>query len=130
MLTAYRALWEARTRTYAKAELDPAVARHAANTALSNVKLTLAYYQDHGTVMRGTPRIAPKVTAVNTTAKPAKAVLTDCVDTRDYTEVNRKTGKKVPVGDGPRRHVYNATAVRVDGSWRIWTTTIERDRTC
>jgi hypothetical protein len=130
VLEAYRNMWASRNRTYAKAKLDPKLEEYAGNKALSNIKVTLLYYQDHGTVMRGEPVNSPKVTGIDTSAKPMKATITDCVDTSNYDEVEAKTGKKVPVGTGPRRHVYTATAITSHGKWIIWTTSIDRDRTC
>ncbi|MCX4429077.1 hypothetical protein [Streptomyces mirabilis] len=130
VLEAYRNMWEARNRTYAQAKLDPKLSSYAGNKALSNIKVTLLYYQDHGTLMKGQPVNSPQVTGIDTESKPKKATITDCVDTSRYDEVDAKTGKKVPVGTGSRRHVYNATAINAQGKWIIWTTDIDRERTC
>ncbi|MFG2526090.1 hypothetical protein [Streptomyces sp. NPDC048527] len=132
VLKAYRSMWDARNLTYAKAELDPDLEKYANNKALSNIKATLAYYQDHGIVTKGTTSNSPEVTGINTTAQPKKATIRDCVDTSNYYEVTAKTGKKAPVGDknGDRRHVYNATAITSHGRWVIWTTEIDRGAKC
>lgn len=126
VLASYRLMWEARNRTYATAKLDPDLEKYAGNKALSNIKLTMLYHQEHGTVMEGEPVNSPEVTAIDAT----KATLKDCVDTSKYTEVESKTGKTVSNGDGPRRHVYNASAIKTGGKWIIWTTAIDRGRTC
>ncbi|WP_411107777.1 hypothetical protein [Streptomyces sp. cmx-4-9] len=128
VLEAYQGMWEARNRTYATAKLDPQLETYAGNRALSNIKVTLLYHQEHGTVMTGTPVNAPEVDGFDD-AK-TKAVLRDCVDTTTYNEVEAKTGKAVPVGTGPRRHVYNASAIKTGGKWVIWTTDIDRAATC
>jgi len=130
VLEVYRNMWEARNRTYAEAKLDPKLTDYAGNKALSNIKVTLLYYQDHGTVMKGKPVNSPEVTGINTASKPKKATITDCVDTGHYDEVDAKTGKEVPVGTGSRRHIYTATAISSHGKWIIWTTDINRERTC
>ena len=130
VLAVYRSMWDARNRTYASAKLDPKLEDYAGNKALSNIKVTLIYYQDHGTVLKGEPVNSPKVTRVDSTSKPMKATITDCVDSSHYDEVNAKTGKKILAGTGPRRHVYNATAIVSNGKWIIWTTEIDRERTC
>ncbi|MFI8178766.1 hypothetical protein ACIF6H_36595 [Streptomyces microflavus] len=126
VLKAYEGMWAARNRSYATAKLDPELETYAGNKALSNIKATLFYHQQQSTVMKGEPTRAPQVDSVDET----RAALTDCVDTSDYTEVYVKTGKTVPVGTGPRRHHYTASAIKTGGKWVIWTTTIERDRTC
>ncbi|WP_432095619.1 hypothetical protein [Streptomyces sp. bgisy100] len=126
MLKSYRLMWEARNRTYATAKLAPELKTYAGNKALANIKVTMLYHQDQGTVMKGKPVNSPKVTAID--AK--KATLKDCVDTSNYTEVKAKTGKAVSNGDGPRRHVYNSSAIKSGGKWVIWTTAIDRGRTC
>ncbi|MER5924934.1 hypothetical protein [Streptomyces mirabilis] len=130
VLEAYRNMWKARNRTYATAKLDSKLEDYAGNKALSNIKATLIYYQDHGTVLKGEPVNSPEITGIDTAAKPMKATITDCVDTSHYDEVNAKTGKKVPVGTAPVRVVYNATAINSNGKWIIWTTEIDRGRTC
>ncbi|WP_405933683.1 hypothetical protein [Streptomyces sp. NBC_00827] len=130
VLQVYRSMWEARNRTYAEAKLDPKLGDYAGNKALSNIKVTLLYYQDHGTVMTGEPVNSPNVTDIDTSSTPMKATITDCVDTSHYEEVDAKTGKEVPVGTGSRRHIYNATAINSDGTWIIWTTDIDREQKC
>ncbi|MFE5372465.1 hypothetical protein [Streptomyces mirabilis] len=130
VLDTYRNMWKARNRTYATAKLDSKLEDYAGNKALSNIKATLIYYQDHGTVLKGEPVNSPEITGIDTAAKPMKATIADCVDTSHYDEVNVKTGKKVPVGTAPVRVVYNATAINSNGKWIIWTTEIDRGRTC
>jgi hypothetical protein len=73
VLEAYRNMWEARNRTYAQAKLDPKLSSYAGNKALSNIKVTLLYYQDHGTLMKGQPVNSPQVTGIDTESKPKKA---------------------------------------------------------
>ncbi|MET8411870.1 hypothetical protein ABZV34_27865 [Streptomyces sp. NPDC005195] len=130
VLEVYRSMWKARNRTYATAKLDSKLEDYAGNKALSNIKVTLIYYQDHGTVLKGEPVNSPEITGIDTAAKPMKATIADCVDTSHYDEVNVKTGKKVSVGTAPVRVVYNATAINSNGKWIIWTTEIDRGRTC
>ncbi|MER7692410.1 hypothetical protein [Streptomyces sp. NPDC097610] len=130
VLEVYRSMWQARNRTYATAKLDSKLDDYAGNKALSNIKTTLLYYQDHDTVLKGEPVNTPEITGIDTAAKPMKASITDCVDTSHYDEVNVKTGKKVPVGKAPTRVVYNATAINSNGKWIIWTTEIDRGRRC
>jgi len=130
VLSAYKGLTDAESRTYATAKLDPQLETYAAHKALADIKVTLVYQQQHGTVMRGTVKRDPKVTALNTGTVPLKAVVTDCADSSQYNEVITKTSKTVPYS-GPRRHVVTATAERSKtGPWKFYTYVIERDRTC
>ncbi|MGP3777051.1 hypothetical protein ACTWJ8_40085 (plasmid) [Streptomyces sp. SDT5-1] len=131
VLEAYRSMWQARNRTYAKAELDPQLEEYAGNKALSNIKITLMYYQDHDIVTKGKPTNSPEVTRVDTKADPKKAWITDCVDASDYHEVNSKTGKRVEQKNAPTRVVYKATAIASSADkWTIWTSDIDRGAKC
>ncbi|MFF3326930.1 hypothetical protein [Streptomyces sp. NPDC002889] len=132
VLKAYEGLTAAEARTYATAKLDPELEKYAAHKALSDIKVTLFYHQQQGTVMKGDVTRKPDVTALNTESEPLKAVVTDCADSSRYDEVNAKTGKvKELKSPGPRRHVVTATAQRSkSGAWVFYTYTIERGRTC
>ncbi|WP_095849695.1 hypothetical protein [Streptomyces sp. Ag82_O1-15] len=121
----------AESRTYKTAKLDPDVEKYAGNKVLADIKATLFYYQQQGVVMQGEMTHDPKITGIDTTAKPMKATLTDCVDSSKYDKTDAKTGKIIPVkASGPRRHVNNATAIYTSGKWVIWTADIDRERTC
>ncbi|MGW6876910.1 hypothetical protein ACWGHA_31775 [Streptomyces xanthophaeus] len=62
---------------------------------------------------------------------PLTAVITDCVDSSGYDKVNQSTGQPAAAPSGPRRHVVTSTAQRTkSGPWQVYTSTIERDRTC
>ncbi|MER5698517.1 hypothetical protein ACWDBO_51650 [Streptomyces mirabilis] len=131
VLEAYRGMVAAESRTYKNAKLDPVVEKYAGNKVLADIKATLFYYQQQGVVMQGEMTHDPKITGIDTTAKPMKATLTDCVDSSKYDKTDAKTGKVIPVkASGPRRHVNNATAIYSGGKWVIWTADIDRERTC
>lgn len=130
VLAAYAGMTGAAERTFATGKLDAKVETYAADKALAGIKVTMVYYQDHGTVTKGVVTHSPKVTAINTASDPLKAVVTDCADSTHYDDVDAKTGKVVPYS-GPRRHVVTSTAMRSrTGAWKFYTSVIERDRTC
>ena len=131
VLTVYRKMWDAQVKVYASGTLkDSDLETYAADKALSKIKVTALYYQQHGSVMKGKPTLSPKVTAINATKQPHSATITDCVDTTDYVQVDKKTKKPVGTLDGNRRHVATFKANPIAGKWRITDFDIDRDRTC
>ncbi|TDU69184.1 hypothetical protein EDD91_7842 [Streptomyces sp. KS 21] len=131
VLEAYRAMAAAEVRTYASGALDAELERYATHTALADIKSTLFWYQQRGIVMKGEPVHSPGVDSLDTSGEPLRAVITDCVDFTGYDKVG-KDGK--PVGaapSGPRRHVVTSSAQRTkSGSWLVYTSMVERDRSC
>jgi hypothetical protein len=132
VLAVYRKMWAAKTKAYATAKMPDDLAHYATDKALSNIKLTLIYYQDHGTVMKGEPKIAPKVTAISIGSPSSEATITDCVDASSYIEVYRKTGKPIDTANptASYRYVMTAAARTVGGTWMITDTSIDRTSTC
>jgi hypothetical protein len=131
VLAVYRKMWAAQVRAYASGTLKGAgLETYAGDKALSKIKVTALYYQQHGSVMKGEPTLSPKVTAINTSTQPYSATITDCVDTTNYVQVDKKTGKPVGTLDSNRRHVTTFKANPIAGKWRITDFDIARDRTC
>lgn len=131
VLEAYEKLTAAESRTYAKAKQDPGLEKVAAHEALKNIRLTMLYHQDQGTVMKGDVSRSPEVRAINIDSSPPKAVVKDCADSSRYDEVDAQTGKVKPVSDKSRRHMVNSTAHRSKaGEWKFYTYAVERGRTC
>ncbi|MFF3128926.1 hypothetical protein ACFVRD_43365 [Streptomyces sp. NPDC057908] len=131
VLAAYRGMSAAEVRTYATGKLDPELIRYADHRALADIKSTLFWYQQQGTVMKGEPKRTAEVTALDTESTPLKAVITDCVDSSGYDKVEKDSGKAAASPSGPRRHLVTSTAQRSrTGPWKIYTSTIERGRTC
>ncbi|MCZ4098056.1 hypothetical protein [Streptomyces sp. H39-C1] len=132
MLAVYQGLSQAEGHSYAQAKVDPSLGKYAAHTALTDIEATVFYYQQKGTVMKGAVTRAPNVTGISLQSVPLKATIVDCVDSNHYYETNAKTG--VPVKStytGSRRHIVMSTAERSKtGTWKIYTSVIDRDRTC
>ncbi|MGW5355268.1 hypothetical protein ACWERV_32705 [Streptomyces sp. NPDC004031] len=129
-VAAYEGMWRTAVQVYASGDLtDPDLPKFAADKALANIKVTGAYYQDHGMSVKGEPSLAPKVTSVSFAKTPYTAAITDCVDSTHYTEVYRATGKAAP-RSASRRHVVTAVVDFNGTSWIVSDFTIERDRTC
>lgn len=131
VLAAYHGMWDAKLKLYATGSFNGVnLEQFAHDKALAEIKQTAFYYQDHNSVMRGKPILLPTVTAISTSAQPNTATITDCVDTANYTQVDKTTGKSVQVQDGNRRHVTTYHAQTLGGKWLIMDFTIERDRSC
>lgn len=130
VLQVYRDMWDAEDRAYATGQMNADVQKYATDKALTDIKLTVIYYQDYGSVMKGEPVLSPRVTTIQTKTDPYTATITDCVDSSHYIEVNAKTGKPVPVTGGSHRHVVTSTARTVGGVWMILSSVIDRKRTC
>ncbi|WP_143080596.1 hypothetical protein [Actinacidiphila rubida] len=128
---AYVHMWSAAAAAYHAGKVtSPQLELYATDKALAAISQTGLYYQDHGFVMNGQPSSMPVVTSVDFSATPYTAKITDCLDSTHYVEVERKTGKAVPRGEGPYRHVTTAVARFNGKNWLISELTIQRDRTC
>ncbi|MFH7598612.1 hypothetical protein WDV06_26490 [Streptomyces racemochromogenes] len=131
VLAAYAGMGAAEVRSYTSGTLDPDLERYATDAALADIKATLFWYQQRGTVMKGQPAHAPTVESVDTTGDPQRAVVSDCVDSTGYDKVDKASGQPAPAPSGPRRHVVTSTVQRTgSGPWLVYRSTIERDRTC
>jgi len=130
-VAAYEDMWRTAVQVYTSGSLtNPDLAKYATDKALSNIKVTGAYYQDHGMTVQGEPSLAPRATSVSFAKKPYAVNITDCVDSTHYLEVYRATGKAVHSPAGSRRHVVTAVVGFNGTSWIVSDFTIERDRTC
>lgn len=129
-VAAYEGMWHTAVQVYATGDLtNPDLPKYAADKALAAIKVTGAYYQDHGMSVKGEPALAPKVTGVSFAKTPYTAAITDCVDSTHYTEFYKATGKAAP-RSASRRHVVTASVDFNGTSWIVSDFTIERDRTC
>ncbi|MEU0382387.1 hypothetical protein ABZ093_34630 [Streptomyces cyaneofuscatus] len=130
VLKAYDGMSAAELETYATGKLSPDLETYAAHKALADIKATVFWYQQQGTVMRGEPVRSPTA-EIDTASDPLEATITDCVDSSAYQKVKKDSGKAAATPSGPRRHVVISTAKQAKtGTWKIYTSTIERDRTC
>lgn len=127
VLTVYRKMWAAQIKAYSSGTLRGAgLESVAGDKALSKIKVTALYYQEHGNVMKGKPQLSPKVTAIS----EGQAEITDCIDSTHYVQINKKTGKAVGLLDNNRRHIATYKAHTIAGKWLITDSNIDRNRTC
>jgi len=104
--------------------------KFAADPALSQVKADLYQKQQQGFVMTGRPQWSPAVGSVNVTTRPYTVQITDCLDTTNWTTVD-KAGKPVGVPGQAKRYVVTSEAKQYDtGTWLIDQSTADRSRPC
>ena len=131
VLASYRDMWAAEVKAYSTGSLqNVALEDYAGDKALAGIRETAIFYQDHGIVLKGKPKLSPMVTAIDVTGSPATAAITDCIDSSAFVQVYKATGKPVDLADTNRRHVETATARMIGGKWLIMATTIDRARKC
>ncbi len=113
MLAVYAGMGAAEVRSYAAGALDPDVERYAPDTALADIKATLFWYQQRGTVMKGQPAHAA-VDSIDTAVDPQRATITDCVDSSGYDKLS-KDGKPVASRARPLRGEFAQVCHRWPG---------------
>jgi hypothetical protein len=131
VLAVYRAYWAAQVKAQAAPESKAVgdLSRYSVDQALADVRATVLLFRQQGIVMRGEPALSPSLTSIQT-ADPAKATITDCVDSSHWTPVYKATGKSALAPNQPPRVVMDSTAMIYNGHWVIRTSVAHRDRTC
>lgn len=129
VLDAYRDMWDAyveaaRTSDYK----SPKLARYAAGQAHSSLVSGLYANHKRGVVVRGTPRLNPRVISMTPVDHPTQAEVRDCADDshwRTYDQSGHRVGTK-PVG---RRRV-ESTLRLFNGTWKVTWLLVKKERTC
>lgn len=131
VLAAYSAMRAAEVRAFA----DPVqphqdLSGSATGQALAGIEQTLLFYRRQRIVVHGQPRMRPRVTMVNLSARPWTATIVDCFDSAAWRPVLGATGH--PVSAPGRRERYPVTAsVRVvAGRWMVDRLIADRSRSC
>ncbi|MFB7176916.1 hypothetical protein ACFCYI_04330 [Streptomyces sp. NPDC056257] len=131
LLGVYRAFWDASVKAYSTGSMkNTGIESVGADKAYAKVQATQIYYRDNGFVMTGAPNLSPQVTALDSAAEPPKAIISDCIDSTSYIQVEKQSGKPVETMDKNRRHVATYTALKIGGAWQIRDFDIARDQLC
>lgn len=97
VLAAYTQSWQAQTEAYAKASSTGTdLSETTTLRALGEIEQDLEALRKAGKVATGKPVIHPRDPKVTAGAIP-KATLTDCVDTTNWSLVDKATKKKFPL---------------------------------
>ncbi|MQS16466.1 hypothetical protein F7Q99_30800 [Streptomyces kaniharaensis] len=103
----------------------------ASGAAYQKLAADLFKAQQAGLIFKGAPVTNPHVAAVDLASSPAKATMTDCLDTSNWIPVLASTGKSVVESGSPTHVFVNLVAEQVpDGTWRISQYAPEQGRTC
>ncbi|PKV82706.1 hypothetical protein [Streptomyces sp. TLI_146] len=97
VIAAYTSSWDAQTEAYSKASsAGTSLQKNTTFKALADVERDLAAMRKAGQVTTGRPVIRPRVVTVTHGSVPTATVV-DCVDTTNWTLVDKASKRKVPL---------------------------------
>ncbi|WP_189269273.1 hypothetical protein [Streptomyces fuscichromogenes] len=130
VLAAYTSSWHAQTEAYSKASsAGTDLTKNTTFKALSDIESDLSAMREAGQVTTGKPVIHPKVVKV-TAAKIPVATVADCVDTTNWTLIDKASKKKVPLPTTRlTKYVSTATLEKWGTKWMVTKLTAQ-DQTC
>ncbi|TDD67225.1 hypothetical protein E1293_38260 [Actinomadura darangshiensis] len=128
-MDAYRGMWSVYVDAAKTSEYEsPKLARYAAGQAHSSLVSGLYANHERGVVVRGTPRLSPRVISLTPVDQPTLAEVKDCADDsrwRTYDGSGRLVGSK-PAG---KRQV-DGTLRLFNGAWKVTELLVEKEGTC
>ncbi|MEU9014647.1 hypothetical protein AB0D12_33800 [Streptomyces sp. NPDC048479] len=130
VLAAYNHSWDAQIEAYAKASSTGTdLKKYTTLRALSDVESDLEAMRKAGQVTTGKPAIHPKEPKVSDGQIP-KATLRDCVDTTNWTLIEKASKKKVPLpSERLTKYVSTATLEKWGTKWMVTELTAQ-DQAC
>ncbi len=130
VIAAYTRSWDAKTEAYQKASsAGTDVKEYTTFKALADIERNLSAMKKAGQVTTGKPVIHPKVVKV-TNAEIPKATVADCVDTTNWTLIDKTTKKKVPLpSERLIKYVSTATLEKWGTKWMVTELTAQ-DQAC
>lgn len=130
VIAAYTSSWDAKTAAYQKASsAGTDVKKYTTFKALADIERNLSAMKRAGQVTTGKPVIHPKVVKV-TNAEIPKATVADCVDTTNWTLIDKATKKKVPLpSERLIKYVSTATLEKWGTKWMVTELTAQ-DQAC
>jgi hypothetical protein len=131
VLDVYSKFWAEQVKAYAQGQVTGTdLNKYAANLALSSARAGVNNDTQAGFVLKGAPKNDAKVDAIDVTASPKKATLTDCLDVSGWTPVDIKTGAAKPVTNKNLKYVVTATALLEGSAWMITEINSDMSRPC
>lgn len=120
VIAAYTSSWDAQTEAYSKASsAGTDLKKTTTLRALFDVEHDLSVMRKAGQVTTGKPVINPKVVKV-TDAEIPTATVTDCVDTTNWTLIDKASKKKVPLpATRLIKYVSTATLEKWGTKWMV-----------
>ncbi|WP_158751705.1 hypothetical protein [Streptomyces bicolor] len=130
VIAAYTSSWAAQTEAYSKASsAGTDLKKNTTFEALADIERDLLAMRRAGQVTTGKPVIHPKVVKV-TAAKIPTATVADCVDTTNWTLIDKTSQKKVPLPtERLTKYVSTATLEKWGTKWMVTKLTAQ-DQSC
>ncbi|MGW1562792.1 hypothetical protein ACWCQ1_40775 [Streptomyces sp. NPDC002144] len=130
ILAAYTQSWDARTEAYSKASVTGTDLKKTTTLrALFDIENDLTTMRKAGQVATGKPVIHPQVETV-TAGKIRTARVTDCVDTTNWTLIDKASKKPVPLPTARLiKYVSTATLEKWGKTWMV-TKFAAQDQSC
>ncbi|GAB2765650.1 hypothetical protein [Streptomyces bullii] len=130
VIAAYTSSWDAQTAAYAKASsAGTDLKKNTTFKALADIEKDLSAMRKAGQVTTGKPVIHPKVVKV-TDAKIPTATVADCVDTTNWTLIDKASKKEVPLPTTRlTKYVSTATLEKWGKTWMVTKLTAQ-DQSC
>ncbi|MGW3911526.1 hypothetical protein ACWEBX_08340 [Streptomyces sp. NPDC005070] len=130
VIAAYTNSWNAHTAAYSKASsAGTGLKQNTTLEALADIENNLAVMRKAGQVTVGRPVLHPKVVKV-ADAKIPTAIVTDCVDTTNWTLIDKASQKKVSLPTTRLiKYVSTATLEKWGTKWMVTKLTAQ-DQAC
>ncbi|MGW0825229.1 hypothetical protein [Streptomyces sp. NPDC002845] len=130
VIAAYTSSWDAQTEAYKKASsAGTGLKKSTTLQALADIENDLSAMRQAGQVTTGNPVIHPKVVKV-TDAEIPKATIADCVDTTNWTLIDKTSKKEVPLpSERLTKYVSTATLEKWGTKWMVTKLTAQ-DQAC
>ncbi|MFI9040911.1 hypothetical protein [Streptomyces sp. NPDC053726] len=120
VIAAYKSSWAAQSEAYKKASSDGTdLRKNTTLRALADIESDLSAMRKAGQVTTGRPAIDPKITKVSE-GDITKATVSDCVDTTNWTLIDKASKKKVPLpSQRLAKYVSTATLEKWGTKWMV-----------
>ncbi|MGW2618517.1 hypothetical protein [Streptomyces sp. NPDC001500] len=130
VIAAYTNSWDTKVDAYSQASSKgTSVNQYTTFQALADIERNLSAMRKAGQVTTGKPTIHPKVVKTTGT-KILKATVTDCVDTTNWTLIDKTTKRPVPLPSQRLvKYVSTATLEKWGAKW-IVTELAAQDQAC
>jgi len=132
VLAAYNGMRQAQVTAEAEATTEGSgLGVYASGKAF--VEITAAVVQEaaEGRVMIGIPLLDPRVTALDLSAQPPTATVTDCIGVGGWQSVDQATGQYVAVTSSAHNSFVSVSqAQRGADGWTITETEVNRSKPC
>lgn len=131
ILAVYKGMWKETAKIYSTGSFKGTeLTKYAGDKALSKVRVAAIYYQDNNLIVKGEPKLSPKVTVLSLNTDPKTATVVDCVDSTNFVPENKTTGKKSKLEGTNRRHTQTSKVQWTGKTWLVIDSTIDKDSTC